>query len=162
MHLKGQMMSAAEVVLDGVEIHCSVRVSDPSALRTSGREDEVASQSKPLGLCLFTVSASDSQLLFRGLTVHFLFLSPFSPLSLQLGSWEQPQQPGCLPPLSLWRVWQGMLGHSFCQSFLLTQKCAEEPRGQQTLSRLWGFTAWPIGRDGPCSLAVLQMTQGPL
>lgn len=40
MHLKGQMISAAVVVLYGVEIWYFVRVSDPSALRTSGREEE--------------------------------------------------------------------------------------------------------------------------
>lgn len=40
MHLKGQMISAAAGVLYGVEICYFVRVSDPSALRTLGREEE--------------------------------------------------------------------------------------------------------------------------
>lgn len=40
MHLKGQIISAAAVVLYRIEISDFVRVSDPSALRTFGREEE--------------------------------------------------------------------------------------------------------------------------
>lgn len=40
MPLKGEVISAAVAVLYGIEICYFVRVSDPSALRASGREEE--------------------------------------------------------------------------------------------------------------------------
>lgn len=81
------MITVVEVVLDGVGTCFFIKASGRSALRTLGKEkreavngdkDEVTSQSTSRTQFL-TVSASGSQLLFRGLTFHFSVpLLPFS------------------------------------------------------------------------------------